>query len=305
MAKIVIIGNSAAGFSVLENLIRELPDKQLTVVSKEEYPAYRRNFLIDYFSGKIEEEGLFLCAQDFYKRKGVIFHANAEAERIDTKRHQVILKNRSRIDYDYLVIASGNKIDIPDIPGKNKDGSFAFYYLEEIKEIKNKLMLADTVCVTGEIKLCVRLAEAILFKYPNKEVKIITKESHASLLSEGKIELLTGVSIQELIGEGCLQAIKLDSGKIIASSLLLFAGDYKASSGFLKDTEINNDSGYIITDENMRTNLDNVFACGSIAKNSSSSLKDKLWKDCIEEGGIAASSIIKLVEKNTIMCPKV
>lgn len=305
MAKIVIIGNSAAGFSVLENLIRELPDKQLTVVSREGYPAYRRNLLIDYFSGKIGEEGLFLCAQDFYKRKGVLFYANTEAERIDTKRRQVILKDRSRIDYDYLVIASGNRVDIPDIPGKNKDGSFAFYYLEEIKEIKNKLMLADTVCVTGEVKLCVRLAEAISFKYPNKEIKIITKENNASLLSEGKIELLTGVFIQELIGEGCLQAIKLDTGKIIASSLLLFAGDYSASSGFLKDTEINNDNGYVIIDENMRTNLDNVFACGSIAKNNNSFLKDKLWRDCIEEGGIAAAAIIKLIEKINIVCPKI
>ncbi|MFH1442277.1 MAG: FAD-dependent oxidoreductase [Candidatus Omnitrophota bacterium] len=305
MVKIVIIGNSAAGFSVLENLIRELPEKQLTVVSREGYPAYRRNLLIDYFSGKTKEEDIFLCTEEFYKRKGVIFHANSEVERIDTRRCKVVLKNKSRIDYDYLVIASGNKVNIPDIPGKNKEGSFAFCYLEEIKGIKNKLMLADTVCVTGEIKLCVSLAEAISFKYPNKEIKIITKENNASLLSEGKIELLTGVSVQELIGEGGLQAIKLDSGKIIASSLLLFAGDYQASSGFLKDTEINNDSGYIITDENMRTNLDNVFACGSVAKNNNDLSKDKLWKDCIEEGGIAASSIIKLIEKRNIVYSKV
>ena len=302
MAKIVIIGNSAAGFSCLEVLIREAPGNEVAVITKEEYPAYRKDLLLDYLAGNVEDKDIFLCSEDFYKRKNVNFYKNSELDRLDIKKQVVVLKNKTRINYDYLIITSGEEPNIPDIPGKNKDGVLGVYSLTDIKRIKEKLIVTDTVCIIGKLKFSVRLAEVIASK--GKEVKIITEEAGEFAIEIEKTEVLKGVFPQELIGEGQLQALKLNNGKVIGTSLVLFCGNYIASADFLKEAALETKEGYILTDEAMRTNLENVFACGTIAKSRSLPEKEKLWKDSVDEGRLAAESLIKLIEKGELSCQK-
>jgi len=302
MAKIVIIGNSAAGFSCLETLIREAAENEVTVITKEKYPAYRKDLLFDYLAGNIQEKDIFLCKEDFYKKKKVNYYKNSEIDRLDTKKQFVQLKDKSRINYDYLVIASGEETPIPDIPGKNKDGVFGVYSLTDIERIKDKLLIADVVCIVGKLRFSTRLAEIIACK--GKEVKIITEESNDSGIVVEKTEIIAGFSPGELIGEGPLQALKLNNGKVIAVSLVLFCGNYIASTGFLKGTEVENNEGYVLTGREMATNLENIFACGTVAKERELPEKDKLWKDCVDEGSLAAESLIKLMEKGEMSCQK-
>ncbi len=279
MAKIVIIGNSAAGFSACQALINNSKTNEITVISREEYPAYKKNLLIEYLEGSQKEQDLFLCGEDFYEKNSINLQKNSEVIRIDTKKQSIVLKDKARIDYDYLIIASGQSVDIADIPGKNKDGVFAVSGLSDMKKIKDKLVLSNTICVIGEEARCSRLAQAITAK--DKEVKVISKES--------------GLMPKELIGEGQLQALKLSNGKVFGTSLVLFTGDYIASTDFLKDTDIKTLNGYILTDEFMRTNLENVFACGSVAGNETAVGKEKLWADACREGILAAGNLIKLI----------
>lgn len=279
MAKIVIIGNSAAGFSACQTLINNSKTNEITVISQEEYPAYRRNLLIDYLEDSQKEEDIFLCGEDFYEKNSINLQKNSEVARLDTKKQFIVLKDKAKINYDYLIIASGQRAGIADIPGKNKDGVFAVNGLSDIKKIKDKLVVSNTICIIGEEKHCNRLAEVITAK--DKEVKVISKES--------------GLMPKELIGESQLQALKLSNGKVIGTSLVLFVGSYIASTGFLRETDIATLNGYIITDEFMRTNLENVFACGSVVKNESSIEKDKLWEDACNEGILASQNLIKLI----------
>lgn len=302
MAKVVIIGNSAAGFSCLEILIREAQGNEVTIITKEAYPAYKKDLLFDYLAGNIRDKDIFLCSEDFYKRKNVGYYKNSEVDRLDTKKRVILLKNKFRINYDYLIIASGEEPHIHDIPGKNKEGVFSVYSFTDIERIKEKLIVTDTVCIIGKLKFSTRLAEVIASK--GKEIKIITEENNESGVVIDKTEIINGVSPQELIGEGQLQALKLNNGKVIGTSLALFCGNYIASADFIKGTTIENNNGYILTDEAMCTNLENVFACGTIAKIRNLPEKEKLWKDSVDEGSLAAESLIKLMEKGELLCQK-
>ena len=107
MYKIVIIGNSGAGFSSVQQLISE-GNNEITVISKEGYPAYRRDWLVDFLSGNKKENELFLCQESFYKEHSINFF-KSEASRLDTKKQRVILKDNTKINYDYLIIAIGSR----------------------------------------------------------------------------------------------------------------------------------------------------------------------------------------------------
>lgn len=304
MAKIVIIGNSAAGFSCCSNLLNKSRDNEITIISRENYPAYKRNLLIDYLSDTIKEEELFLAGEDFYKQNNLSLLKNSKVSAVDTKKQRVVLKDNTKVNYDYLVIASGQKIDLPDIPGKTKEGIFVVYDLEDIKNIKQRLMISDTVCIIGEPRICLRLLEAMAKK--NKEFKVVSKPRPESALPQDKIEWIDGCELVELIGEGAeLRALKLSNGKAIGTSLVLFAGIYSPCGEFLKDSGIKTGQNYILVNDGMQTNFENVFACGAIARNEKFLDKEKSWEDAVNEGALAADSLIKSMERMKMLCQKI
>jgi NAD(P)H-nitrite reductase large subunit len=301
MARIVIIGNSAAGFSCCDTLSKNSQDAEITVISQENYPAYKRNLLIDYLAGGLKEEALFLCSPDFYEKNKIKFLRNSKVIRVDTKKQSVILKDNNKINYDYLVIATGQKMELPDLPGKTKEGIFTVWGLEEIKKIKERLTFCSEVCITGEAKLCLRICEVISRK--DKDIKIISRPRPVSFIPAEKKEWIDNSELTEFIGEGAeLKAFKLNNGKAISASLVLFAADLSPASEFLKETEIKTIQGYIIVDEAMRTNFENIFACGSVCRKEESLEKEKSWEEAVNEGASVASAIANLLERGKTIC---
>ena len=301
MAKIVIIGNSAAGFSCCEALIKFPLDAEITVVSQEDYFPYRRNLLIDYLSGNIGESELFLATGDFYEKNKIRLFRDSKVVRLDVKKQTVVLKDNNKINYDYLVIASGRKVDIPDVPGKTKDGVFTVYELSDIKKIREHLPFCSGVCVIGEPALSLRLSEAIATN--DKEIKIISKPPPASFVQTEGIEWIDNLQLSELIGEGAeLKAFKLNNGKAVAVSLVLFTGNYLPCTEYLKETEVKQSEGYVIVDDAMRTNLENIFACGSVCKNENHPEKEKSWEEAVSEGAAVAAGILNYLERGKTIC---
>ncbi|RKY32955.1 MAG: CO dehydrogenase/CO-methylating acetyl-CoA synthase complex subunit beta [Candidatus Omnitrophota bacterium] len=297
MAKIVIVGNSAAGFSCTETLVRHSPDHEITVISQEPGLPYKRDLLIDYLDSKVKEEELFFCSRDFYEKNKVKLINDSKVVRVDTRKKQVVLKNNNKIGYDYLVVSTGARARIPDIPGKGKDGVYSLYTLEDAQKFKQQLILADTLCLVGEAELCSRFLGASSVK--DKHTKIISSPKPESFSAGENVEWLDNLEITEIIGEGAqLKAFKLNNGKVIATPLILFIGNYFAATDFLKESGIVTDQGYICTDEAMRTNIENIFACGSVSKIKNQLIKCKSRGDAANEGAKAASTIVSLLERS-------
>lgn len=302
MTKIVIIGNSAGGFSCCEALIKYSADYEITVISEDTTLPYKRNLLIDYLSGNIQESELFLCAADFYEKNRVRLIKGSKAVRVDARKQLVVLKD-NKINYDYLVISTGAKVNIPDISGNSKDGVYAFYALEDIQKAKQKFLLADTICLVGDSQPCLRLSQAFTAK--DKHVKIISSPKPESFIATEKAEWLENLEVSEIIGEGAeLKALKLNNGKVIGTSLVMFAGNYLPNTDFLKESGIKTDEGYICVDESMRTNIENIFACGSVSKIENQPIKSKSWEDAASEGALTGSTIITLSERRDRSCQK-
>lgn len=295
MPKITIIGNSAAGDSCLKELLNK-NNNEISVVSAEDAPPYRRDLLIDYIAGRMEEKQLFLCAEDFYEKNKISFYKNNPVTRIDTKKKRTVLKDNTKIDYDYLVVACGQKAELPDIPGKAKDGVFALYSLEDAKEIKQRLSISQHTCLSGDVKLCLALAEVLRAK--EREVKIISTPVPEGFTATEKSEWIEGLKVQEIIGEGAeLKALKLENGKALAASLIVFCGNFRPATDFLKDSGIELKDGYIVTGSDMRANQESVFACGSVNAREGNILQWKAWADSAQEGLLAAQSINSIIER--------
>jgi NAD(P)H-nitrite reductase large subunit len=301
MAKIVIIGNSASANSCLQALINNPGNNEITIISREEYLPYRRDLLLDYIAGKVEEEELFLCGDDFYQKNNITFQRNNAVIKLDNKKQRLVLKDNNKVNYDYLILACGKNKIIPDIPGATKSGVLTLYNLKEAKEIRQRLSIAQTICLVGEAKACLALAGIISSK--DKEVKVVSRPKPQGFAASDKAEWIEELEVTEIIGEGSeLKALKLSNGKALGASLIIFCGNYTPASDFLKETGINLGEGYVIVDENMRTSLENIFACGSVCSRGGIIIKEKSWLEAAQEGLAAAAGVNGLIERGKTLC---
>ena len=113
MKKIVIIGNSAAGLSALENFRKHDQESQVTVISKEGKLPYSRVLIPYILRKKISYAGIHICPEDYFEK----YHAEmicAEVIGIDIEK-QTVKTEQTEYPYDELLIATGSYAVSPPI----------------------------------------------------------------------------------------------------------------------------------------------------------------------------------------------
>lgn len=103
-----------------------------------------------------------------------------------------------------------------------------------------------------------------------------------------KIILKLSLTIEELIGDKSLEQIKLNNGEVInVSALFPYIGQIP-NTQFLCFTNLCNENGYIIVNNNMDTNVPGLFAAGDVTNQ-----KLKQVVTATSDGAIAATSVIE------------
>ena len=105
--------------------------------------------------------------------------------------------------------------------------------------------------------------------------------------NKDNIEIITNAKINELIEkDDKLSGVKLDNEQEInCSCVFVNVGNVPMP---IKCEGLETNEGYIIVDSNMKTNIDNVYACGDIIKKNVYQISTG-----VGEGTVAAMSIIK------------
>src|SRR3989338_473207 len=307
MKHLLIIGNSAAGISCAENIRKKDKEIKITILSKEEYPAYNRCLISYYLSGDIKEDALVYRAKDFYKDNAIELLLNKKAIRIDAKKNQVVLEDKTRLDYDVLLVANGASPKFPEIKGIRKKGVLGFRTIADAKEMLDMSLVSPSACVLGGGLIGLKAAYGlkkrkldvkVIVKSPQILSQILDKESSEMFqrrLIEHGIEILIGSDVQEVIGNGDCKAIKLDSGKVIATSLVVVGKGVTPNTDLIEESGISFDEG-IKVDEYMKTNIPTIYAAGDIAQAYDAILEkaavNALWPNAIEQGMIAAANIM-------------
>ncbi|MDI3474064.1 MAG: thioredoxin reductase [Candidatus Woesearchaeota archaeon] len=143
----------------------------------------------------------------------------------------------------------------------------------------------------------------LLSKYASKVYLIYRRDKlrcepyWRKLLEEDeKVEIVYNANVVELIGEQMLQGVRLDNGNTINIDGLFVEIGSEPSSDLAKSIGVETDeSGYIIVDEAMRTNIPGVYSAGDV-NTGSAGLKQLIVG--ASEGAIAASSAYDFHQRN-------
>ncbi|MBN1913574.1 MAG: NAD(P)/FAD-dependent oxidoreductase [Candidatus Omnitrophica bacterium] len=306
MKKFVIIGNSAAGISAAEEIRRRDKDAAITMISSEDYTAYCRCLISYYLAKDIKEEKIVLRPQSFYKDNNIELILDKEVTRVDPKKNRIICADKKQVEYDALLIASGASPKFPDIKGVKRKGVFGFRTIKDIREIESLLTVAKAACVLGGGLVGLKAAYAL--KKRGLEVKVIIKSQHVlsqvldaaaaglveQQLTGNAIELIKGHDAIEIIGEGDVRAVKLDSGKALESGLIIVAKGVAANMNLVRESGIALNQGILVNDM-LATNIPNIYAAGDVTESLDITLNkpnvNALWPVAVEQGRIAGANI--------------
>ncbi|MDD4908101.1 MAG: FAD-dependent oxidoreductase [Candidatus Omnitrophota bacterium] len=290
MSNVLIIGASLAGHTVAQKIREKDKEAQITLVSAEKYPFYDKRKLPGLLAGEIKEKDIFLADDDFYRQNNIAFLKEKEATAVNLQRRTAYFKDKNNLEYDFLVIACGVKPVLPDIPGARKPGSFLFYTLDDLKEF-TKGIIVHPVCLVSSDEASLILARAITLRHKT-EVKLISRAPFDIALIPQDVEVIN-IGLQEIIGEGEVQAIKLENGKAIGVCSVIFCDEFESNAGFLKSADIKTIDGFVLVDEGMQTSVEGVFACGSVCVRPDGQRQSKAWDEVINESVSVADNIIK------------
>jgi thioredoxin reductase (NADPH) len=109
------------------------------------------------------------------------------------------------------------------------------------------------------------------------------------LKEKGNVEFVLGSNVTELIGDEKLEAIKINDEKVIEVSALFVAIGREPKNDFAKDVE-KDESGYILADENCKTNIDGIFVAGDTRTK-----KVRQIVTAVSDGATAATAAVKYI----------
>ncbi|MCX5702359.1 MAG: FAD-dependent oxidoreductase [Candidatus Omnitrophica bacterium] len=306
MKKFVVIGNSAAGIAAVEAIRKRDTESKVIVISDENYATYCRCLISYFLAGDIKEEKIIYRPESFYKENNIELLLNREVVRVDPKKNRIICNDKVQFDYTSLLIATGASPKIPEIKGLKKRGVFGFRTIENAKSIEGLIPVTKTSCVLGGGLIGLKAAYAL--KKRNIDVKVIIKSRQVlsqmldfeaagfvqRRLEENGIEMVLGQDIQEVIGNGDIKAIKLDSGKVFDSSLVVVAKGVSPNIDLVKETEIKVGEG-IIANNLMQTSVPNIYTAGDCAESfdltAGAYAINALWPVAVEQGKISGANM--------------
>jgi len=275
--KYVIIGNSIAAAGCIEGIRKVDNENEILVISQEPYHIYSRPLISYWLSGRIDEQKIYYRPQDYYEKYKVTPILGRRVEKVDFNKKRLYLDNNEETYYDKLLIATGGKPFIPNIPGLDKRDIFTFIKFDDVKAIDKEiyptlkavvvggglsgLKAAETLAKRGCKVTVVELAERILGSILDDEGARLIQEE----LEKHGITFTLKNSITEILGEEKVEKVKLQTKEEIPTDLLIFSIGVIPNVDIFKDTALKINRG-ITVNTKMETNIPNVYAAGDVVE---------------------------------------
>ncbi len=302
----LIVGNSAAGIAAAEAIRKADRKARITIISDEDHPSYCRCLISYYLAGDIKEEEILYRSSKFYEDNDIEVALNKKAVRVEPKKGTLYCDDKTKYEFDSLLIATGASPKMPKIKGIDKRGVFGFRTIQDAKNIDALIARAKSACISGGGLVGLKAAYAL--KKRGVDTKVIVKSGQvlsqvldrdAAILVQKRlesngIELIFGHDVAEVTGNDNMKSVSLDSGKSIETSLLIVSKGVAPNVGMLADSGVKVNEG-IIVDDTLRTNISNIYAAGDVCESYDITLGtpavNALWPVAVWQGRAAGANM--------------
>lgn len=306
--RIVVIGAGLAAAKAIETLRDEGFDGSIALIGDEPEAPYERPALSKgYLQGASASEDLFVHPDSWYAEHRVDTTFGDPAVSIDRDARTVLLSSGATIGYDQLLLATGSRPNMLNIPGVDLAGVFTLRQVSDSDQIRAAFTDAKSLVVIGagwiglEVAAAARGAgvDVTVLEYAANPLERVLGEqvaSHYVALHRGNgVDLRTSTSVTAIEGvEGRVSSVRVGEETLAADIVVVGVG-VSPSAELAADAGLEVDNG-IVVDEHLRTSDPLVFAAGDVANaynaTLGASLRVEHWDNAIRQGKLAAKSML-------------
>ncbi len=289
--KIIVIGSLAAGMGAARRISGDA-GADITVYERGSFYSCGACGLPHFLKAPLDElKAAIRYKEDTMNQEGIHAYLRHEVTHIDAMRHEITVmdlnENRTFTDrYDKLIVATGNRVLIPDVPGAKRIGVQTLKSVEDLlflKEYTKTPYVRDIVILGGSYS---GIEIAKVFLEMGRNVRIIEKEAHLlpdfdpeisdairkELEGQGAV-INTGENVTEFPGQTFIERVKTNRGTYDCD-LCISAIGVVPETGLLHEAgaELYGNTAVLVSDD-FETSLKDVYAVGNCTLNRAGSLR--------------------------------
>lgn len=277
MAKnLIIIGGGAGGASTAAEAKRSDPSLNVTILERGKFVSYASCPTPYFIAGEIPSADKMIArSPEKFRETGIDVQLNTEVLNVNYEKKEIELQDKI-MPFDYLLIGTGAKSFIPDIPGARKPGIFVLKNLED--GIKIKTYLQEKKCrkaiIIGAGFISMEMCESLhkagvrttvlhraklpVNRWDPELAKLMLEELHANEVKF--VPEVETTAIEE--GSDFPLCAITDRGNLEAD-LILFAVGVKPNVELADKMGVRlGQTGAIAVNDRQQTSLENVYAAG-------------------------------------------
>ena len=276
---IVIVGAGHGGAQAAASLRDEGHQGAITLLGAEAAWPYQRPPLSKAFlKGAMDEGGLPLRGQEFFREHAIDLRLGVGATRIDRAARRVHAADGWFIGYDNLILATGARNRVPPIVGIERAGVFFLRNIADAKGIKRRLHGAERVVVIGagfigleiaataralgKATTVVEVADRPMSRALSNPMSAFFRRAHEGFGATFRF----GVGASEIGGglDGRAAFVTLSDGARLDADLVIVGAGVLAEDALAAEAGLMCKNG-IVVDAHLRTSDERIFALGDCA----------------------------------------
>ncbi len=303
MTRYVIVGTGVTGVAAISSLRTLERSAEITLVGDDPHGFYSRPGLAYYLNREIPEKQLTVFTKEDWKLLN-IRTVRGLATRLNPQKHQLEIGSAGTLTYDRLLLATGSTAVLLNIPGADLQGVVKLDDFDDTRRIISLARRARSAVVVGGGIVAVELVEGLLKRglkvhyfmrgkryWPNvldeKESRLLERR----LTEDGAILHFQTEAAGILGKNGKVAGIRTTTGETIHCEMVAVGIGVKLRTELAKTAGLATERG-ILTDETLQTSDPDIFAAGDVAQVrdplSGQSFIDTLWHPARVKGKIAA-----------------
>jgi 3-phenylpropionate/trans-cinnamate dioxygenase ferredoxin reductase subunit len=274
---VLIVGAGHAGFQLAASLRQHGFGERIGLINDEAHLPYQRPPLSKaYLKGAGAPDSLMFRPDKFYREQNIELIAGRVVS-IDRTARRLLLASGSSLEYGHLVLATGARNRLLDIPNANLDGVRYLRTLDESEALRQLLAPGQRVVVVGagfiglefaatarakglEVDV-VELGARVMARAVTAEISEFFQARHTA----AGIRIHLGVQVTSIESDGAsVTGVSLSDGRHLPADLVV------VGVGVLPNVELAHEAGLpvaagIIVDDQLLTSDPEISAVGDCA----------------------------------------
>ena len=271
--RIVVVGAGMAGMRCVEELIGVVADAEIVVFDSEPQGSYDRTLLSPLLAGEQRREDIMTHNREWYSAHRVALHTGDAVTRIDRWRRVVVSQRGTVVAYQRLLLATGSKPLVLDIPGRALPGVMTFRDLRDVDAMLATSRRYKKAVVIGGGLLGLEVANGLLqqgmfvtvvHRYHTLMERQLDEAASALLrvtLEDRGVTFRMSVTAAAVLGSARVSGVRLDDGTELDADLVVMAVGIRPNIDLAMKSGLQCERG-VLVDDTMQTFDPSIYAVG-------------------------------------------